>query len=442
MSSSSRSIAVDVLERVTFDDAYSHIALSSALDKSKLDERDRGLTTELVYGTLTRQRTLDAVLSKFVNRGLDKLDRPVLLNLRLAAYQLLFLDRIPDHAAVDEAVEMTKKRASRGASGFVNGVLRSMLRKRRQWNVWDDVAPESNPTKYLGLRHSLPDWLAARLIEAYGFDKAMDMAKAFNARPPHYFRAVSELPDQAVDDLRKVDDVPGALRADQMTDATRDLVERSKLVVQDLGSQLVGHFAAPPAGSSVLDACAGLGGKTLHLAALASDSELLAVEPQQSKLDHLQRSASQIGISDRTSTFRGVLEDLPEKNGSFDLVLVDAPCTGLGVIRRHPETRWRRSADDIADRAALQAQLLAQAARRVAPGGLLVYSVCTFTAEEGPRQITRFLDEHPQFQREAPPGLDDLDWSTYTNDLGELVLNPLDHDSDAFFAARLRHHRE
>jgi 16S rRNA (cytosine967-C5)-methyltransferase len=442
MSNSSRSIAVDVLERVTFDDAYSHIALSAALDKSDLDERDRGLTTELVYGTLTRQRTLDEVLSKFVNRSLHKLDRPVLLNLRLAAYQLLFLDRIPDHAVGDEAVEMTKRRCSRGASGFVNGVLRSMLRGRRKWNVWDHISAEKDPSRHLGLRHSLPDWLATRLIEAHGFPRAMDMAKAFNARPPHYFRALSELSNRSVDDLENVEQVPGALRGSQMSDATRNLVEQSQLVVQDLGSQLVGHFAGPRQATSVLDACAGLGGKTLHLASLATDASLTAVEPQRSKLEHLDESASRLGISDRISTFCGTLEGLPEEVGPFDLVLVDAPCTGLGVIRRHPETRWRRNADDIADRAALQRTLLKQAARRVAPGGMLVYSVCTFTAEEGPAQIARFLDEHPHFQRENPPELDDLDWSTYTNELGELVLNPLDHDSDAFFAARLRHHRE
>lgn len=454
MSATARRVALDVLDRIFFDQAYSHLALSAALDNSALDERDRGLVTELVYGTVTQKRTIDALLAKFVNRDLAGLDRPVLLSLRLATYQLLFLDRIPDHAAVDEAVELTKADCGRGASGFVNGVLRNMLRKRRQWNIWDTVDAQTDPARHLGLRHSLPDWLARRLIDAYGIEKARRLARAFNARPPYYFRAVGNDPDALIEkssQLSPVDAVPGALRADHLSDQTRRLIEDNELVVQDLGSQLVGHLAQPATAASgsgdtlkILDACAGLGGKTLHLASLAPENtRIVAVDPQASKLKILRQSAQAQGPAADISTVEGTLAGLSSEHGPFDLILVDAPCTGLGVLRRHPETRWRRREEDIADRAALQAELLDQAATHLAPDGLLVYSVCTFSTEEGVDQIDAFLGRHDKFARAplADPkssATTPLDWTPFLTDGGDLMVNPADHDSDAFFAARLR----
>ena len=434
-----RSIALEVLERVFFDDAFSHIALSHALDNADLDPRDRNLATELVYGTLARKRTIDAVLSRFVNRPLERLDRPVLLALRLAAYQLLFLDRIPAHAAVDESVELAKRRCGKGAAGFTNGVLRSMLRKKKRWNPWERVDAEKEPARFLGIRHSVPDWLAEMLIDDQGFDDARRIVRAFNERPPLYFRVLDDAPSSLPEGLVVVDAVPGALRADHMTGAIKTAVDEGTLVVQDLGSQLISHFASPEGTDRILDACAGLGGKTLHLAKLAGPhSSVTAVDPLQSKLERLSATADDTALAGRIETKVTDLGNFTPDTGPFELVLVDAPCSGLGVLRRHPETRWRRTPKDIADRARLQRQLLDQSSSHVAPGGLLVYSVCTFTNAEGPRQIETFLKEHPDFHREPPAEGDEIDWSRYTDAHGDLRLSPADHDTDAFYAARLR----
>ena len=433
-----RSIALDVLDRVCFDDAYSHIALSNALDTSDLSGRDRGLTTELVYGVLARRRTLDVLLGRFVDRPLDDLDRPVLLSLRMAAYQLMFLDRIPDHAIVDEAVELSKTHCGGGAAGFTNGVLRSILRDSDDWEVWNDVDPDDDPVRYLGIRHSLPDWLAARLIDTYGVEEAMRHAASFNKRPPLYFRHLDGVVDDVADDLEAVDTVPGAFRTEAMTDELAAAVEEGTIVVQDLGSQLVGHYSEPGGADRILDACAGMGGKTLLFASLTDpETRIVAVEPHRSKLDRLEASAKPTQFSDRIEVLHGKLDDVGADE-TFDLVLVDAPCSGLGVIRRHPETRWRRTPEDIDNRARLQTELLDQAAEHVADDGFLVYSVCSFTPEEGPERIDAFLQTHGDFERHPPSTQTDIDWSAFVDDRGDLRLNPADHDTDAFYAARLR----
>ena len=438
-----RSVAHELLERVFFDGAFSHIVLSNALDDSSLDPRDQGLVTELVYGTLARKRTIDTILDQYVNRALHGLDQPVLVSLRIAAYQLVFLDRIPAHAAVDEAVGLVKRRCGRGAAGFTNGVLRTMLRKKDDWPVWHQFHPGDQPVKHLGLRHSLPDWIAQRLIDDHGFDKAMRIGAAFNERPPFYLRVLDDPPAPIVAELTGVDAVPGVWRTDALDESIHNALEGGRLIIQDLGSQLVSHFSAPAAASRILDACAGLGGKTMHLGYLAgADATIVAVEPNRSKLDRLEQTAQSTSFGDRIHTFHGPIEQLGDDTDhleKFDLVLVDAPCTGLGVIRRHPETRWRRSPDDVADRAKLQTKLLEHAASYVAEGGTLVYSVCSFVEEEGPAQIEEFLKVQPRFKRQPPPQNTGVDFSQFTDDAGQLRTNPADHDADAFFAARLIH---
>ncbi|WP_168210913.1 16S rRNA (cytosine(967)-C(5))-methyltransferase RsmB [Persicimonas caeni] len=446
-----RQLAQEVLETIEREDAYSHIALDAALERSGLDARDRGLATELVYGTLTWQRSLDKVLGDFVRRGIDGLDLPVLVALRVAVYQLLFLNRIPAHAAVDEAVEITKAGPSRAAAGLVNGVLRSIVRKRgqakqanqsKQVRWWSDKGRERKPARYLGERYSLPNWMTNRMLQYWGLERAEKLAEAFDTRPPLYLRLLAddvELPEG----VEPVEGVPGALRAASMSDAVRAGIADGKWGVQDLGSQLIGLYAGAEPDLAVLDGCAGLGGKTLHLARLVGPTGgVVAVDPADTKIDMLCTAADSAGMRERLTTQVASLQDFAqETDETFDLVLIDAPCSGLGVIRRHPETRWRRSESDIFALTKLQAELLDVAATLVRPGGTLTYSVCTFTTEEGPKQVERFLERHGDFERtgapESGPGAE-VDWKKYVDGDAQLTLDPLEHDTDAFFAARLR----
>lgn len=437
-----RQIAQQVLETIEREDAYSHIALDAALERSSLDGRDRGLATELVYGTLTWQRALDNVLAKFVRRGLDGLDLPVLVALRVAVYQLLFLDRIPAHAAVDEAVEITKKGPSRAAAGLVNGVLRSIVRKKGDVQWWSDGDRDKKPARYLGERYSLPNWITNRMLQYWGLERAEKLCEAFNTRPPLYLRLTGEDTELPAG-VEPVVGVPGAVRAESFSGEVRDGLDAGKWVVQDLGSQLIGHFAGAEPDLAVLDGCAGLGGKALHLAKLVGpEGGVVAVDPADSKIELLCATAEKASLTERVRTQVASLQDFAKNSDeTFDLVLIDAPCSGLGVIRRHPETRWRRKESDIFELTKLQQDLLDTAAELVRPGGTLTYSVCTFTTEEGPKQVERFLERHDVFERagapESGPGAE-VDWKNYVDEDAQLTLDPFQHDTDAFFAARLR----
>lgn len=455
-----RKTALEVLKRVEREHAYSHIALANSFLARPLSGRDRGLATEIVYGTLTRQRTLDTMLGPFVKRGMRGLDRGILIVLRMALYQLVYLDRIPAHAIVDEAVNLAKGESGKGASGLVNGVLRNILRNREKLQGWDEADAERRPVRYLAERYSLPDWLANRLIQHYGggpngAERARAVADAYCQRPDLYLRLLKgnsaellEIPEG----VQEIEGVPGAFRVAGFGEELRAGLEDHRWVVQDLGSQLIGWFVDAQPGDNVLDACAGLGGKTLSLAddvlkAGETLGRVQAVEPNAGKVEKLRKAVAACGWQDSVQVHPGTLQEYfaaseEDCREAFDRVLVDAPCTGLGVIRRHPETRWRRTEADIRALSKIQRDLLDLGAACVRPGGVLVYSVCTFTVEEGTRQIVQFLERHPEFERVGSPVYEDgkavVDWSNYTDANGDLALNPLDHETDAFYAVRLR----
>jgi 16S rRNA (cytosine967-C5)-methyltransferase len=414
-----RRTALQVLQRVHKDDAYSHIALSEALDAASLSPEDRGLATELVYGTLTWQRAIDRILDDALHRGLKSVRGPLLDVLRLAVYQLVFLDRIPDHAAIDESVKLCREVAGEGASGLVNAVLRTIARAdEHQW--WNETDRERKPARWLGERWSLPNWLSGRMIQQFGLDRAASLAEAFNQRPPLWLRRTGQPLAEA------------AWRTDGMTDEVRQALAAHEAVVQDLGSQLVARYCGTQAGEHVLDACAGVGGKSLAL--LEEGARVTALDPQASKLQMLEKTADELGVADRVTAVDTELQNI-DFEGPFDGVLVDAPCTGLGTLRRHPEARWRRRQADITTLSRVQENLLDEAAMAVRPGGWLTYSVCTFTREETTKQIELFLERHPEFERAGSLQHEAID------ELGELHTFPDLHDADAFYAARLERRR-
>ncbi len=433
-----RRTAHRVLWRIAHEGAYSHIALDAELTRSSLDARDRALATELVYGTLTWQGALDTLLARATKRPLHLLDVEALIAMRVALYQMVFLDRIPTRAAVDEAVTLTRQALDPRVANFVNGVLRGLGRAQEQGELrwYEPTDRERKPARYIAQRYALPGWIANRLIQQHGLHDAELIAKAYTTRASLHLRAASS-PD---DTCEPVDGVPRAWRASQgMTQPLRDALGSGLAHVQDLGSQLIGLMVAPKPGHRVLDACAGLGGKSLHLASmLGIAGEVVAVEPLPQKLAMLQDAARRSGVEDIITAHQAKLQEFvaTQPPASFDRVIVDAPCSGLGVMRRHPETRWRRQEADIGPLASLQAELLAQAATQVKPGGALVYSVCTFLREEGSRQVERFLEAHPDFALDAPPEAADVDWARFAPQ-GVLQLDPHQHDSDGFYAARL-----
>lgn len=436
-----RSVALEVLALLEEEDAFLQPALQSVAGRAGLDPRDRGLALELVMGVERWRLRLDHALGPHVRRGLDQTEPTARRVLRLAAYQLLFLDRIPPRAAVHSAVELARRTMGEGAAGFVNGVLRGLTRGAPE-------PPAGRDAEAIAIRSSQPRWLVERWLAAGGPDHAEALAEAHNRPAPLTVRAAGSAPDRDAlaarlraegatvtaarfaPDALHIDDHPapfdGAAFADGWWQA------------QDEASQLVVRLLDPRPGERVWDACAAPGGKTRYIARLmGDDGAVLATDVHAAKAERLGRAlrhrrAVEVAAHDAA--------DGPPGGARFDRVLLDAPCTGLGVMRRHPEIKWRRQPEDIAQRADLQARLLDAAAAAVRPGGVLVYSVCSDTPEEGAERVAAFLAAHPDFALDAPPD-GPVDWTPLLDGEGRLRLDPHTHGADGFFAARLRRAR-
>ena len=464
-----RVLAQRVLRRVAGESAFATLALGAALAESGLDARERRLATELVYGVLRHQARIDRALAAMTPRGLAKVSPAALAILRVAAYELLFLDRIPAHATVSSAVTAVQRLGGPRLAGFANGVLRRLAREGEP-----ALPPTTDLRAHLTVACSLPRWIIDRLAAEVGEDELTAAATALNEPAPLTLRAQRLRVDRAglITRLRGEQPeitlqpspwAPQALLAHGLGDPERSPAHAAGLfTIQDVGAQLVGHLLAPAPGWRILDACAGVGGKSTHLAELAGDRAMVdAVDISPVKLALCADAARRLGLSgvrtacvDLTAAPADGAPDRWRAAGLADLydaAVLDAPCTGLGVLRRHPEAKTRLTPEDIGRLAALQARLLEAVAARVRPGGVLVYSVCTFTHEEGPAQIEAFLATHPGFALEPPPGPTAptdtepaVDWRRLAGvTIGEGVPAqfrtwPHRHGTDGFFLARLR----
>jgi 16S rRNA (cytosine967-C5)-methyltransferase len=432
---SARELAIRVLSRVRATDAYLNVVLDTVLDESPLDDpRDAGLVTELCYGATRRQLTLDAVLMRFADRSLDSIEDRVLAALRLGVYQLFFM-RVPKHAAVGETVDALKAAGVERAAGFVNAIL------RKASALAELPKPEGDEVAQLEFETSHPAWLVKRWLRQFGPERARVMLTSDNEAPAVVLRAntakvsrdelLAQLQDAGVacrattlSPLGVVLENPG--RVEELYGYAEGLWQ-----VQDEAAQLVGVFAQVPAGARVLDACAAPGGKACHL---AQTNDVLAIDVHANKLPKIASEAKRLGLSARLKTQRvDASKPLPEELGEFDVVVVDAPCAGLGTLRRHPELRYRRQEKDLGPLAHLQREILEQCQQVVKPGGLLIYAVCSTDTMEGADQIEMFLRSHPDFTTEPPRGLEGLPtWQ------GHLRTLPGPEGLDGFFAARLR----
>lgn len=424
-----RRLAFDVLQRVE-EGSYSHIALGSAIDRADLNASDRALATQLVYGTLTWQRAVDDVLDVRLKNGIKSVGVDGRIILRLGAFQIMFLDRIPDHAVLNETVNLAHDLAPELVP-VVNAVLRRLVREMPTW--WDENDRQKKPARYLGQRWSVPNWLANRLLQQLGgVDRAEPVLKALNAAPPIWLRA---RPGLMVPDATPHASVPDAWRATHITPAIAAGFEDGSWGVQDLAAQLVGWLTAGglPEAAAVLDACAGLGGKAVHLASLGYD--VTAVDPNATKIEMLRDLVRRANAANAHWKIEAKVCRAEEVLGQFDAVVVDAPCSGLGTIRRHPEARWTKRESDITHLAEIQEKILDSVVDRVKPGGLLVYSVCTWTREETSKQVEKFLERHPDFTLDTPQS-ERFEWAEFLKD-SYVSLNAAAHDADGFFAARM-----
>jgi 16S rRNA (cytosine967-C5)-methyltransferase len=438
-----RALAHAVLVRVETTEAFADALLARRLAEAPLAQADQALATRLVYGTLAWQGRLDYHLAQLVRAPLASLDPAVRAALRLGLYQLLFLDRVPAHAAVDTSVRLVARR--RGAAGLVNAVLRRAARAGRGGLP---LPSRRDLLERLAIEWSHPRWLVERWAAEFGLEPLPAMLAANNEPGPIAVRANPARTTRAAlaEELTaaRIATAPGRVAPDALLIAhaaarLRELAayREGRLAFQGEASQLVVHLLGVAPGTHVLDACAAPGGKTTYAAALAAPGgRVVALDVSAAGLRRLRAEAARLGVAG----VHAVLADArrPPLAATFNAVLVDAPCSGLGTLRRHPELRWRRRPEDIARLAALQHELLDGVAALVRPGGTLVYAVCTLAREENGDVVAGFLDRHSAFRLEPAGAHLPAAAAAAITPEGFLRTLPARDGVDGFFAARLR----
>lgn len=403
MVSPARRAAFEILRRVEDEGAFASVLLAAA-DFEKLRAEDRALCHELVLGVLRWQLRLDALIEHYAGgRKAESLDKPVRRALRLGLYQLRHLTRIPASAIVNESVNLAYLARLRSAAGFINAVLRRAARE----SDFDPAATIEDPLMRLSVETSHPTWLLERWARAFGFAETGEFARSNNEAPPVAFRLTGKgkAEQKIFERLTGAGAVihpsaiaPDGWRASGAGAVLRELAREGHIYLQDEASQLVAHLLDAASHERVLDVCAAPGSKTTHLAALAKDALIVAGDIYEHRLQSVLEAQKRAGIENIKLAAYDATRALPFAEQSFNRVLVDAPCTGTGTLRRNPEIRWRILHADVLELAARQKLILANAAKMVAGGGRLVYSTCSVEPEENEEVAAGFLRNHADFK--------------------------------------------
>lgn len=436
-----REIALDTLIQIEKNRAYSNLLLNQVIEKSNLNAKDIGLLTEIVYGVVQHDNTLEYYVAPFLSN--KKKTAPwVKILLKMSIYQMVYLDRVPNHAIFYEAVEIAKKRGHKGIGQFVNGVLRNIER-----NGLPKIEDIDNPLLRVSIMYSHPEWLVKRFIDQYGEEKAIEIC-ASNLKPPNMSIRVNR--------TKATRDEVLTMLAEHGIEARKSVISKDGIViekgnptkipafqegfytVQDESSMLVADALDVPKDSVVLDACAAPGGKTTHIGErLHQTGQVMAVDlhKHKVKLIHDQKDRLQLTNVQAIEGDARRLTEVFEKE-SFDRILVDAPCSGFGVLRRKPDAKWQKSEKDIERLPMIQQDILEEVVQLLKKGGKLVYSTCTIDQEENEAVVQQFLRKHPDFS------LDDTLYNRvepavqhFMKEKSMVQLLPCDLDSDGFFIA-------
>lgn len=444
MEKNPRDIAVTILNRIEQTGAFAEPLLDAHLSRNIIvTVHDRRLLTQLVYGTLRMINHLDWIIRSLYRGKPTSLRTGVKNILRVALYQLIYMDRIPAFAAVDEAVKLAK-RDYPGRDKLVNAILRNALRKKDAIPYPDE---KHHPAQYISVIHSHPEWMVARWINRFGSDETKALCMSNNGIPPITLRC-NVLKGHREDVLKKLHnegyDATATKYSTSGTTLTSLIVpiahmplfKQGYIQVQDEASQLISHIVNPQQEELVLDVCSGVGIKSTHLAELMDNrGRIIAVDVNPNKKKAAQELSERLGITIIEAITKDATHDLGrEFHGIFDRVLVDAPCSGIGTVRRHPEIKWRISEADLRKGAVLQKNILHAAANYPKQGGIIVYSTCSTEPEENEEIICDFLTRHEEYKLVEPP--DTIDRTMITPDVFFRTY-PHHHGTDGFFGAVL-----
>ena len=443
----SRELALQILYQVNEEGAYANLALDKALFPCTwLDPRDRGFITEIVYGSVKNRGKLDYVLNQFASTKVNKMDKWTRNLLRLSLYQILFLDKVPDSAAVNEAVKLAKHYGH--VDKFVNAVLRNILRGM-DGIQWPDKAKD--PVQYLMVQYSFPQWMVERFIRQYGLEDAERLCDWYNQPAAMWIRTntlkttraelkqILEKEGLTVSESRHT---PEGLKIENAVNLHKlKSFQQGLFTVQDESSMLVALAAEPAPGQRVLDVCSAPGGKTTHMAQLMKNKgTIYACDIHKHRLDLIAENCKRLGISNVELVQQDGTKLTKRWQEPFDVVLCDVPCSGLGVLGRRADARWAKESEDIAGLCKIQKKILEEAAQLVVPGGTLIYSTCTIAPEENQEMVKAFISEHPE--DELDEALTDCWLDVDKEETGYVQFLPFIDDMDGFFIARMMRREE
>lgn len=432
-----RSVAFDTLYEVEKNRAYANLVLDKALLHSELNAVDRRLTTEIVYGCIKMKLHLDVIIKTFCEK--QKIDLKTQIILRMALYQLKYLERIPNHAILDEAVKLSKIHHLK-TDKFINAVLRNFLRKP-ELVKWPDKRKTRN--QYISKWYSFPQWIIDSWVKSYGFHNTEKLCEYFNSPSSTWIRVNTLVasPEYVIEELKKNNInftqhpyLKEAIKISSFQNLKNsDLFVSGKIIVQDLSSMLPAYILSPSLNSKILDMCAAPGGKTTHISAIMENTgEIIACDIHKHRINLIETNKKRLhskNISCIISDARHLKSNFKEY---FDDILLDAPCSGLGVLNRRADLRWNKRKSDIEMLIKLQEELLDKAVLYLKSGGCLVYSTCTLNKKENEEQIFNFLKKYPDFSLE-PFNIFDEQCLT-----GYKTIYPFIDESDGFFISKLR----
>jgi 16S rRNA (cytosine967-C5)-methyltransferase len=449
-----RMLAWNLLQRIERSQAFADLLLDSTFSKNpELRALDRAFINELVLGTLRWRSRLDLAIHRAAKSPEKRIDPKLLHLLRIGAYQILFMDRVPPSAAVNESVRLAKAIfKTEKISGFTNAVLRSIARRENP----EDFPPfQTQPVEYIAAALSHPRWMVQRWVRDFGPDMARKMCSANNLRPPFTARVNTlkttreilqeRLAEAGIQSVPAPYSPEGLVLQQSPLRSAEPLFQKGFYFVQDEASQIVSHLVNPQPGERVLDACAAPGGKTTHLAQLMNDQgEIIALDLSGPKIEWIRENCRRLGITVVKAIQADASKPLPfSEKSAFDRILVDAPCTGLGTLHRNPEAKWRQNPQDVNRLQRLQLALLENLRGRLKPGGILVYSTCTMTQEENDWVVEAFLRNHKEFRLQDLRNIVPQSFCPLIDEKGFLRTYPKtmigsgDYRLDGFFAARL-----
>lgn len=436
----SREVAFDVLSKVLTENAYSNLALDNAVKENNLNKLDSAFCTALVYGVLERLLTLDYIIRKRSSVPFRKIENSTLIILRMGFYQIMYMDRVPDNAAVNESVNLAKKKKLFKSSGFINGMLRSFIRDEAKF----DLPSDTDTIRLLSVKYSCPEYLVKLWLDSYGEDFTEEILESLCGRPPLSLHVNSLLTDSdtLIENLSEEGVSAEKSAIDNMlivknTGAVDNLraYELGEFFVQDTASAICAYITAAKAGDRVYDVCSAPGGKSFAMAInMENKGEVYSFDLHPHKIKLIEAGANRLGISIIKASVRDAAKDTTLTE-TADVVLCDVPCSGFGILRRKPEIRYNKDSDYM-NLPALQLQILENSAKLVKAGGTLVYSTCTLNPYENNKVVEKFLSEHPQFSKKTinlPEGIiRKIDEEDYM-----LTLFPSTDGSDGFFIATM-----